>query len=164
MGVRAIRLGENDSVVGMARVREEGLLLTITENGAGRRTPLDSYRLQNRGGKGIINYDVRGKNTRVAAVRVVDDDDDVIMISDDGVIIRIPVGQIAVQSRYGGGVRAMRIAEGSAVVSVATAPREEEDPETSGEGKGPEEQQNNAVPSESKNETAAEGGAGPEQV
>ena len=102
MGVRAIRLGENDSVVGMARVREEGLLLTITENGAGRRTPLDSYRLQNRGGKGIINYDVRGKNTRVAAVRVVDDDDDVIMISDDGVIIRRCPGDAECGRKRGG--------------------------------------------------------------
>ena len=129
MGVRAIRLGEGDQVVGMARVREEGTLLTVTEAGAGRRTKFSDYRLQNRGGKGIRNYATGEKQTRVAAVRMVEEDDDVILISDDGVIIRIPAGQIATQSRYGGGVRVMRVAEGSRVVSLARVPHEEESPE-----------------------------------
>lgn len=124
MGVRAIRLDDGDKVVGMARVHEGGQLLTITENGAGRRTNLEEFRLQNRGGKGIINYKVDNKDTLVAAIRVVDPDDDIIIIADDGVIIRIPVEQINTQSRYGGGVRAIRLDEGSKVVSIARAPKE----------------------------------------
>ncbi|MEG2086955.1 MAG: DNA gyrase subunit A [Angelakisella sp.] len=124
MGVRAIRLDDGDEVVGMARVREGGELLTVTEKGAGRRTNLEEYRLQSRGGKGIINYRVSSKDTLVAAIRVVDAEDDIILISDDGVIIRIPAEQITVQSRYGGGVRAMRVEEGSRVVSIARAPKD----------------------------------------
>ena len=127
MGVRAIRLDEGDEVVGMARIHPQGQLLTITEKGAGRRTNLEEYRLQSRGGKGICNYKCEKKDTRVAAIRVVQPDDDVFLISDDGVIIRIPVDQITVQSRYGGGVRAMRLEEGSRVVSIARAPRETEE-------------------------------------
>lgn len=138
MGVRAIRLVEGDRVVGMARVREGGQLLTVSEKGAGRRTNLEEYRLQFRGGKGIRNYHTENKDTLVAAIRVVDEDDDVILISDDGVIIRIPVEQITVQSRYGGGVRAMRVAEDARVVSVARAPKEtEEDAEEETEGGEP---------------------------
>ncbi len=138
MGVRAIRLVEGDRVVGMARVREGGQLLTVSEKGAGRRTNLEEYRLQFRGGKGIRNYHTENKDTLVATIRVVDEDDDVILISDDGVIIRIPVEQITVQSRYGGGVRAMRVAEDARVVSVARAPKEtEEDAEEETEGGEP---------------------------
>lgn len=126
MGVRAIRLDKGDVVVGMARIREGGQLLTITEKGAGRRTSLDEYRMQSRGGKGIINYKAESKDTRVAAIRVIDVEDDVILIADDGVIIRIPVEQITQQSRYGGGVRAMRLEEGSRVVSLARVPHDVE--------------------------------------
>ena len=122
MGVRALRLEEGDYVVGMAKASSGGTLLTVTQAGQGRRTALDQYRLQFRGGKGIRNYDTREKDTLVAAVMTVEDQDDVILISDDGVIIRIPAGQINVQSRYGGGVRVMRVAEGSRVVSVARVP------------------------------------------
>lgn len=125
MGVRAIRLQEDDCVVGMARVHEGGQLLTVTESGAGRRTYISEYRLQNRGGKGITNYKADKKDTKVAGIRIVTDNDDVILISDDGVIIRMPVDQITVQSRYGGGVRVMRLEEGSRVVSLARAPKEE---------------------------------------
>ena len=133
MGVRAVRLEENDQVVGMAKAAEGGTLLTVTQSGQGRRTALDQYRLQFRGGKGIRNYDTQEKDTLVAAVMTVQEEDDVILISDDGVIIRIPAAQINLQSRYGGGVRVMRVAEGSRVVSVARVPGEEdtgEDPET----------------------------------
>ena len=103
-----------------------GYLLTVTENGQGRRTPLEEYRTQNRGGRGVRNYDCVGKETPVAGVRVVGEEDDVILIADDGIIIRIPCEQIAVQSRYGGGVHAMRLEEGSRVVALARAPREED--------------------------------------
>ena len=129
MGVRAVRLEEEDQVVGMAKAQEDGLLLTITESGLGRRTPMKDYRLQSRGGKGVRNYHAEGKDTRIAAVRQAEDGEDIILISDDGVIIRIPAEQINIQSRYAGGVRVMRIAEGGRVVSVASAPRAEEEPE-----------------------------------
>ena len=128
-GVRAIRLEEGDEVIAMATCEEGGYLLTVTENGQGRRTALGEYRTQNRGGRGVRNYDCEGKGTLVAGVRVVGEEDDVILIADDGIIIRIPCEQIAVQSRYGGGVHAMRLEEGSRVVALARAPREEDDGE-----------------------------------
>lgn len=129
MGVRAMKLEEGDEVVGMATAEEEGYLLTVTESGQARRTSLSEYRLQNRGGKGVRNYDIRQRDTLVAGVRMVSDEDDVILISEDGIIIRIPCDQIAIQSRYGGGVRAMRVEEGSRVVTLARTPREEDDGE-----------------------------------
>lgn len=133
-GVRAITLEEGDEVVGMARVRadSDATVLTVSESGLGRRTDVDQYRLQSRGGKGIRNYYV-DRNGPVAGVKMVDDDDDVILITDDGVIIRIPVREITVQSRYGGGVRAMRVAEESRVVTLARAPKEESAGEETGE-------------------------------
>lgn len=125
-GVKAITLEDGDEVVGMARVHKDSdaTLLTVSESGLGRRTEVSQYRLQSRGGKGIRNYYV-DKNGPVAGVRMVDEDDDVIIITDDGVIIRIPVCEITVQSRYGGGVRAMRVSEESHVVTLARAPKEE---------------------------------------
>ena len=88
-GVKSIQLEDGDEVVGMARVKEGATLMTITENGAGRRTSFDQYRLQSRGGKGIRNYKVNEEKGLVAAVRAVTPEDDVIMITDDGIIIRI---------------------------------------------------------------------------
>jgi DNA gyrase subunit A len=125
-GVRAIALEEGDMVVGMARVREDGMLLTVTEKGQGRRTPFDEYRLQSRAGKGVINYKVDEDKGYVAGIRTVNDDDDAILITDDGVIIRIPVSEIAIQSRYAGGVRVMRVTGETRIVSMARAQHEEE--------------------------------------
>ena len=147
-GVRAIRLDEGDEVIAMATCEEGGYLLTVTENGQGRRTPLGEYRTQNRGGRGVRNYDCEGKGTLVAGVRVVGEEDDVILIADDGIIIRIPCEQIAVQSRYGGGVHAMRLEEGSRVVALARAPREEDTEEADGE--------ETAEPQEASNENVTE--------
>ncbi len=123
-GVRAIRLAENDQVVGMARVRPDGCLLTVSESGQGRRTKTEDYPVRSRGGLGVLNYYV-DRNGPVAGIKSVEDTDEVFLISDDGVIIRISVGDITVQSRYGGGVRVMRLAEGSKVVTMARAPAEE---------------------------------------
>ena len=128
-GVRAIRLDEGDEVVGMARCHENGYLMTVSEKGLARRTPLDEYRIQSRGGKGIINYKAESKDTRVAAIRVISEEDDIFLISDNGIIIRMPCDQITVQSRYGGGVRAMRIDDDSKVVALARAPKEDTDDE-----------------------------------
>ena len=126
-GVKAITLDEGDYVVGMATIREGGELLTVTEQGLGRRTPISEYRLQYRGGKGIKNYS--GKGGAVAGVKVVDPQDDIILISLEGIIIRMHVEDINVQSRYAGGVRVMRLGETDRVVTVARTPREEEEPD-----------------------------------
>ena len=128
-GVKAISLEEGDYVVGMSKIREGATLLTITDKGYGRRSDYEDYRLQTRGGKGIINYKV-GEKGYVAGVRSVDDDDDIIMITDDGVIIRIPVSQINVQSRYASGVRVMRVAADTRIVTLARAPKESEEDES----------------------------------
>ena len=125
-GVKSIQLEDGDEVVGMARVKEGATLMTITENGAGRRTSFDQYRLQSRGGKGIRNYKVNEEKGLVAAVRAVTPEDDVIMITDDGIIIRIHSDDVTLQSRYGSGVRVMRVPEGGRVVTSARVPKEEE--------------------------------------
>ena len=125
-GVKSIQLEDGDEVVGMARVKEGATLMTITENGAGRRTSFDQYRLQSRGGKGIRNYKVNEEKGLVAAVRAVTPEDDVIMITDDGIIIRIHSDDVTLQSRYGSGVRVMRVPEGGRVVTLARVPKEEE--------------------------------------
>ncbi len=123
IGVRGIRLKDDDKVVGGAIIRENATLLTVSEDGKGRRSPFDSYRLQKRGGKGITNY---GKGT-VAGIKAVTDDDDVILISESGIIIRMRASDIATQSRYGGGVRVMRLGEGDKVVTVARAEHSDEE-------------------------------------
>ena len=141
-GVRAITLDEGDYVVGMAIAREGGELLTVTENGLGRRTPISEYRLQYRGGKGIKNYS--GKGGAVAGVKVVDPEDDIILISLEGIIIRMHAEDVAVQSRYAGGVRVMRLGENDRVVTVARTIREEESAEESESADGVETQPENA--------------------
>ncbi len=123
VGVRGIRLREGDYVVDAARARENGMLLSVTENGYGKRTPLTEYlrgdTTQHRGGMGMKNYNITEKTGKVAAVRVVDDTDDILIISDDGTIIRVPAESINVFSRATQGVRLMRVAEGSRVISIA---------------------------------------------
>lgn len=124
-GVKAITLDEGDYVVGMARVRSDATLLTVTEKGQGRRTEIEEYRLQSRGGKGIRNYKVDDEKGYVAGVKAVNEEDDAIIITDDGVIIRIPIDQINVLHRTAGGVRVMRVNEGAKIVTVARADKEE---------------------------------------
>lgn len=125
-GVRAIKLSEGDEVVGMSRLREGGYVLTVSETGYGRLSEISDYRLQSRGGLGILNYHV-DKYGNVAAIKVVDFDDDIIMISDNGVIIRISASTIRVCSRPSKGVTVMKLADGAKVVTFARAPHEEED-------------------------------------
>ena len=125
-GVKSIQLEDGDEVIGMARVKEGATLLTVTEKGSGRRTSFDQYRLQSRGGKGIRNYKVSEEKGLVAAVRAVTPEDDVIMITDDGIIIRISSDDVTQQSRYGSGVRVMRVPEGGRIVTLARVPKEED--------------------------------------
>ena len=123
-GVRAIRLAEGDFVVGVSILRDGATVFTVTEGGKGRRSRIDDYRLQSRGGKGIRNYAKGG----VAGIKVLDDCDDVILISQEGIIIRMHASDINVQSRYGSGVRVMRIGEGDQVVTVARTEHSDEEP------------------------------------
>ncbi|MBC5788238.1 MULTISPECIES: DNA gyrase subunit A [Clostridiaceae] len=125
-GVRAIKLKDGDQVVGMARIREGATVMTVTDKGQGRRTAVEEYRCQTRGGFGKINYKVNEEKGHVVGVKVVDEDDDLIMISDDGVIIRIRVSDVSVMSRYAGGVRVMRVQGDTKVVTFARAEHEEE--------------------------------------
>ena len=125
-GVRAIRLAEGDVVVGMSVLRENGLVLTVSETGYGRLSNPEDYRLQHRGGMGILNYHVE-RYGNVAPIKVVDLDDDIILIADDGVIIRIEAGSIRICARPSKGVRVMKVNEGSKVITMARAPHDDEE-------------------------------------
>ncbi|MEL4107104.1 DNA gyrase subunit A [Oscillospiraceae bacterium WX1] len=136
-GVRGIRLRQGDYCVGAARTREGGALLTVTEKGYGKRTPIDEYlrgvvcegaerAAQNRGGIGLKNYNIADKTGKVAAVKVVDDNDDVLIISDDGTIIRMAAADISVYSRATMGVKLMRIGDDARVISIARTDKEED--------------------------------------
>lgn len=125
-GVRAMRLEDGDCIVGMSILREEGLVLTVTETGFGRLSDQENYRSQKRGGKGLLNYHTE-RFGDVAAIKVVDMDDDIILISEDGVIIRIAASSVRVCARPSKGVRVMKLAEGSKVVTLARVPHEEDE-------------------------------------
>ena len=126
-GVKALTLKEGDLVAGMSPLHEGGLVLTVSETGYGRLSPITDYRLQSRGGKGLINYHVE-KYGDVAAIKVVDMDEDIIMISSDGIIIRIQADSIRQCARPSKGVRVMRIdGNENKVVTIARAPHDEEE-------------------------------------
>lgn len=128
-GIKAIKLQKNDEVVSIARVRQGASVLTITDKGLGRRCSLDAYRVQNRGGFGIINYKVSDKRGYVCGIKVVDDTDDIIMISTDGIIIRIKTSDINITGRSASGVKVMRLSEDDRVVTF-TRTEHEDDIET----------------------------------
>ena len=119
-GVRVIKLREGDYVVGAGVCRPGATVLTITEDGKGRRSRIDDYRITHRGGLGIRNYAKGG----VAGIKIVDESDDLILISANGILIRIHASDINVQSRYGSGVRVMRLGEGDKVAMVARVDRD----------------------------------------
>lgn len=127
-GVKAIQLAEDDFVVGFATSEEGYSLLTVSETGFGRKSSFDDYRVQSRGGKGLINYKTE-KNGKVAMIGAVCDDNDVLMISSDGIVIRIPAEQISTFNRPSKGVKVMNINEGEKVVTIGVVDRLEEDEE-----------------------------------
>jgi DNA gyrase subunit A len=129
-GVKAVTLEKDDEVVGMSAVREGGTLLSVTENGFGKRVNLDEYHKQNRGGKGLTSYNINAKTGPVAGIIVVDETDDMMVITSDGVIIRTNVSEIPIYSRYAQGVHVMRVGGGTRVVTVARSPHEEDEAET----------------------------------
>ena len=129
-GVKAIALRQGDEVVSMARVRPGASVLTITTNGYGKRTALDEYRVQGRGGFGLKNYPVDESKGKVCGIKVVDEDDDIILISTEGVIIRVPANQISLIGRISKGVRVMKVSGNNAVVAFTRAEHEEPEEES----------------------------------
>jgi len=126
-GVRGIALDEGDSVVGLDVVSPGATLLAVAERGYGKRTEMDEYRLTRRGGKGIITMKTTDKTGPVVGVRMVTDDDDIMLVTDGGKVIRTPVRGISVIGRNTQGVRLIDLAEGEKVVGVARLAEKEED-------------------------------------
>ncbi len=120
-GVKAIKLREGDYVVGMAKIRPNAALLTVTDNGYGKRTEVESYRIQNRGGYGLTNYKVDDIRGHVCGIKIVDETDDIILVSSDGIIIRILASDVRVMGRIAKGVRVMRVNSGAKVVAFTRA-------------------------------------------
>lgn len=138
VGVRGIRLRDGDWVVGAEIAQPDAGVLSITENGYGKRTPAADYirggeEPQHRGGSGMKNYNITDKTGPVAAVKVVQDSDDVLVVSDDGVIIRMEAAGISELGRATQGVRIMRLSEGARVISVALTDRAESEDTASAE-------------------------------
>ena len=121
-GVLGIRVESDDEVIGMESIIRGGkaTLLAITENGFGKRTELDEYRVQLRGGKGVVTYKITTKTGKIVGVRIANDDEDVMLITDTGTIIRIKVKDISVLGRATQGVTLMRTSDGGKVVSIET--------------------------------------------
>ena len=128
-GVIGIRIEEDDEVIGMESVIRGGkaTLLAITENGFGKRTELDEYRVQLRGGKGVVTYKITPKTGKIVGVRIANDEDDVMLITDTGTIIRLKVKDISVLGRATQGVTLMRTSDGGKVVSIETLTPEMEE-------------------------------------
>ena len=126
VGVRGIRLREGDYVVGAARARAGKTVLSITENGYGKQTPVEDYRITNRGGLGIKNYMVTDKTGPVVGIKVVDGSEDLLLVTESGILIRTPVENIRSAGRSTQGVIVMRFKEeGDQVISMALAEHEE---------------------------------------
>jgi DNA gyrase subunit A len=128
-GVMGIRLKDNDYVIGASTTAPNAKLLVITENGYGKKTELDEYRGQNRGGLGILTYKITEKTGQIAGMKTVTDDQDIMMITSEGVVIRMHIDEISTFSRNTQGVRLMRLDDGVKVVSLALTEREEDEPE-----------------------------------
>jgi DNA gyrase subunit A len=127
-GVRAMSLDEDDYLIGMEVAEEQGLLLSISENGYGKRTPLATYRLTARGGKGVINMKTTNKTGRVVGVLLVKEDSDVMIVSQNGKMIRIESSTIRQAGRSTQGVRLVNLEEGDKVAAASVLQEAEEVP------------------------------------
>ena len=128
-GVRAIKLDKDDEVVSMELVEPEQQLMVVTENGFGKRTPVEEYKIQVRGGKGLLTYD-KAKFSKTGALigaMVVDESDEILMINSDGIIIRIRASEVSILGRATQGVKIMKVDEGSKIVAIAKAIRDDEE-------------------------------------
>jgi DNA gyrase subunit A len=132
-GVKGIELEEADHVVAL-EVATEGTVLTVTENGYGKRSPVDEYRVQSRGGKGLINIKTSGRNGRVVGVKFLRGEEGVMLITEKGMIIRLNTADISTIGRNTQGVRLIQLEEGDHLVSVARLAEREEGEEPVGEG------------------------------
>ena len=120
-GVRVIKLSDDDFVIGMIPMTDDKTVLTVTEGGYGKRTPVSEYNVQKRGGKGVRGHKISEKTGKLCSLRIVSEDEDLIVISSDGIIIRVRIGSVPVYGRTSGGVRIMRFKEnGAFVVNTAT--------------------------------------------
>ncbi|MBQ2973999.1 MAG: DNA gyrase subunit A, partial [Clostridia bacterium] len=122
-GVKALKLKEGDCVIGMDILTEGKKVLTVSETGYGRLSDIEDYRLQNRGGSGLTNYHV-AKYGDVAAIEVVDPEDDLMLIASDGIIIRIPLETVRLCARPSKGVRVMKVTEGEKLITVVSVANE----------------------------------------
>ena len=136
-GVIGMRLDKDDYVIGMETINEQNkeTLLAITENGFGKRTELEEYRVQTRGGKGVITYKVTPKTGDIVGIRIVNEEDDVLMITDSGIVIRIKAKEISVLGRNTQGVTLMRTSDGGKVVSIEKVSEENENLEETEDAK-----------------------------
>jgi len=125
-GVRGIRLKKKDQVIGMVTVAREGSLLAVTEKGFGKRTKFEEYRLQSRGGKGIINIKITDKNGKVVGLKSVKDGNEIMLITQQGMVVRTPVKGVRTIGRSTQGVRVIKIAKNDKVASVASIVVEED--------------------------------------
>ncbi|MBQ2826669.1 MAG: DNA gyrase subunit A, partial [Clostridia bacterium] len=129
-GVRGIKLSDEDFVTGVALVDESKQLLTVTEGGYGKRTPFEDFRVMlHRGGSGVTGHKISDKTGKLCGIATVDENDDVMMITNEGTIIRTPVSGIPVYSRTAGGVIVMRLSDGASLVNFTRVEREPEDSE-----------------------------------
>ena len=134
-GVRAIRLKDGDEVVAAVRATDEdAAVLTVTENGYGKRTRIGEYSVQNRGGQGLKTYQITQKTGEIVGAKKVTGEEDILLVSDDGTIIRMEAGSISLLGRATQGVRLMRPAEGAHVVAMARTEREASEEETAEPG------------------------------
>ena len=133
MGVKGIDLASDDIVIGMEPIKpvvgENGYVLAITENGFGKRSEIEDYRCQGRAGKGVLTYKVTSKTGNIVGVKIVGEDEDVMMITDTGIIIRINVKDISILGRNTQGVTLMRTSDGGKVINIAKVPKDEADEE-----------------------------------
>ena len=125
-GVRAMLLEDGDEVVDMVKIERGGQVLAVTERGMGKRTPEDQYPAHRRGGKGVWAMQLTDRTGDLACLRMAADDQDLMLIRDDGTVMRMPVDQVSVISRYTQGVRLMRVDEGTRIASVALVPHQEQ--------------------------------------
>ena len=135
-GVRGINLAEGDEIIGLLCMVEDNLVLTVNENGYGKRTTLGSYRLTNRGGKGVINTKITKKNGPAIVIMQVAAEDDLMIITRNGQIIRIGSEKIRETGRGAQGVRLVNLDDGDVIAAAAVAPRTDEIDEEVGEGDG----------------------------
>ncbi len=139
-GVRGIRLDEDDYLIGMAVERENATLLSVTEKGYGKRSQLSDYRMQTRGGKGIMNYNITERTGNIAAISVVDDNNDILLLTSGAAVLRTAVSEIPVLSRTTQGVRIVRLEEGVRIIDISRTEKEE-----SAEAEKPEESSGTAA-------------------